>query len=76
MVRYLIQLARKPADSHDPASSKLNIHERIMDLQHDANIDELYLLTVNRKGQVRTCVPIDPPFSPPFFTFIMECYIV
>lgn len=42
MVRYLIQLANRPADSHDAASQKLSIHERILDLQHDENIDEWY----------------------------------
>ncbi|KAK6852144.1 thioredoxin-like protein [Apiospora arundinis] len=56
MVRYLIQLAKRSADSRDIASSALNMHEQILDLHHDENIDEWYLLTVNRKGQVPSMV--------------------
>lgn len=53
MVRYLIQLAKKSGEPHDTTSSALRIRERALDLDHDENIAEWYILNVNRKGQVR-----------------------
>ncbi|KAK8091714.1 hypothetical protein PG997_002075 [Apiospora hydei] len=52
MVRYLIQLAKTSSEPHDATSSELRIREQILDLDHDENIAEWYLLNVNRKGQV------------------------
>ena len=53
MVKYLIRLIERSAKSHDGASRALKIRERLLDLQHDENIAEWYILDVNRKGQVR-----------------------
>ncbi|KAK7960708.1 hypothetical protein PG996_011350 [Apiospora saccharicola] len=52
MVRYLIQLAKRSGESHDETSSALHIREQALDLDHDENIAEWYLLNMNRKGQV------------------------
>ncbi|KAK8022572.1 hypothetical protein PG993_013339 [Apiospora rasikravindrae] len=52
MVRYLIHLAKTYSEPHDATSPELRIREQILDLDHDENIAEWYLLNVNRKGQV------------------------
>ncbi|KAK8076268.1 hypothetical protein PG994_003540 [Apiospora phragmitis] len=52
MVTHLIQLAKKSGEPHDATSPALHIRERVIDLDHDENIAEWYLLNVNRKGQV------------------------
>lgn len=64
MVRYLIQLAKNSGVSHDATSSTLRIRERALDLDHDENIAEWYLLNINRKGQV--CICSLPIYHSPF----------
>jgi hypothetical protein len=59
MVRYTLALRGSPKDP----SSQINVTEKVVDIFHEAQLEEDFLLNINAKGQVRT-FPLPHPPSP------------